>query len=160
MGNKNKKNNKQSSYIPTQEFVDNFTHALIHTLRNMLAGIKYHPKDFTAKVLKPLVPGGDLVKPASLADKEQHGPLTSEEGNLRSTQSTLSTTTPIGTSPLNDITQSEEKLKRKKLKMKSCTTIIDKGQRQVIIYFESQKDLYAAMEVPQAWKMTESHPPY
>ncbi|PKY55489.1 hypothetical protein RhiirA4_474979, partial [Rhizophagus irregularis] len=80
MGKNNKKNNKkQSSYIPTQEFVDKFTEALIHTTRKILVGLEYHPKDFTAKVLKPEVPGGDLVKPRSLAEKElQYGPLTSE----------------------------------------------------------------------------------
>lgn len=37
---------------------------------------------------------------------------------------------------------------------------MDKGQRKVIMYFESQKDLHAAMEVPQTWKMTELHPPH
>ncbi|PKY50871.1 hypothetical protein RhiirA4_467563 [Rhizophagus irregularis] len=162
-----------------------------------------------------------------------------QKGNLRSTQSTSSTTTPIGTSLLNVITQLEEKNKKtwshdvilnkltdwdkvleisfkpqhkyqsvwtkmilwpiidtnfvmrtwcqklddisvrwylehwklknwqtfadfvqKKLKMKSCIIIMDKGQKQVIIYFESQKDLYAAMEVLQAWKMTISNPLY
>ncbi|CAB4430787.1 unnamed protein product [Rhizophagus irregularis] len=383
MGKSNKKNNKKSSYIPTQEFVDKFTEALIHTTRKILLGLKYHPKEFTAKVLKPEVPGGDLVKPSSLAEKElQYDPLTSEifygiisvarlkarqqldslssryqnslpelakkqqpqqskkgkqkdqsnqhvsiqtyanpvidenmnidepadpniavshlnqEGNIGSTQSTSSTTTPIGTSPLNDITQSEvqnkkskitrltltnnvvhdsqqgqvrsimiydiptawshdvilEKLKSwgkvleisfkpqhkyqsvwtkmilrplidtdfvmrtwwqqldekttvcwypgfwklkdrkerehyqtkihipsdapeqdftnyykgqtfgdfvlKKLKAKSFTHIMDKGQRIVILYFESQKALHNAMEVQQTWKMTESHPPH
>jgi hypothetical protein len=79
MGKNNKKNNKKSSYIPTQEFVDKFTEAFIHTARKVLIGLKYHPKDFTVKVIKPEVPGGDLVKPSSLAEKElQHGPLTSE----------------------------------------------------------------------------------
>ncbi|CAB4426579.1 unnamed protein product [Rhizophagus irregularis] len=38
----------------------------------MLAGVKYHPKDFTAKVLNPMVSGGDLVSPASLADKNPY----------------------------------------------------------------------------------------
>ncbi|PKY55908.1 hypothetical protein RhiirA4_475747 [Rhizophagus irregularis] len=378
MGNNKKKSKKQSSYIPTQEFVDKFTQDLIYTARSVLAGLEYHPTDFTEKVLKPKVPGGDLVKPSSYSDKEPHGPLTSEvfygiisvarakarqqldslssryqnslpllaknqqpqqgkkgkqkdqsnqhvlietyanpvidepmnidesadpniaasqlnqEGNSGSTQSTPSTTTPISTSPPNVITQSEEinkkskitrlilpnnvihdtqkgqvrtimiydiptawshdvilnKLKSwgqvleisfkpqhkyqsvwtkmilrliidtefvmrtwsqklddfsvrwypghwklkdrkererfqakilippdstdndiknywngmsfedfvlKKLKTKSGTMITDKGQRYVIVYFESQKDLHAAMEISQPWKMTESH---
>ncbi|PKY62198.1 hypothetical protein RhiirA4_525806 [Rhizophagus irregularis] len=48
----------------------------------------------------------------------------------------------------------------KKLKAKSFTHIMDKGQRIVILYFESQKALHNAMEVQQTWKMTESHPPH
>ncbi|CAB4419711.1 unnamed protein product [Rhizophagus irregularis] len=183
-----------------------------------------------------------------------------QEGNLRSTQSTSSTTTPIGTSPPNVITQSEDKNKRskitrltlnnnvvydsqqgqvrtimiydiptawshdlilnklkswgkvleisfkpqhkyqsvwtkmilrpvidtdfvmrtwwqkleedmvvrqnfgdfviKKLKAKSWSTILDKGNKIVIVYFESQKDLHNAMDVPQLWKLTESHSPH
>ncbi|CAB4419712.1 unnamed protein product [Rhizophagus irregularis] len=82
MGNNKKKNKttvkKQSSYIPTQEFVDKFTTDLIILMRSMLTGLEYHPKDFTEKVLKLAVPGGDLVKPSSLSDKSPHGPLTSE----------------------------------------------------------------------------------
>ncbi|PKY59880.1 hypothetical protein RhiirA4_482999 [Rhizophagus irregularis] len=48
----------------------------------------------------------------------------------------------------------------KKLKAKSWSNILDKGNKIVIIYFESQKDLHAAMEVDQAWKMTVSHSPH
>ncbi|CAB4424216.1 unnamed protein product [Rhizophagus irregularis] len=200
MGNNKKKNNKkQSSYIPTQEFVDKFTQDLIYTARSVLAGLEYHPNDFTEKVLKPKIPGGDLVKLSSYSDKEPHGPLISEvfygiisvarakarqqldslssryqnslpllakklptqqgtkgkqkdqsnqhvsietcanpvidkpmnidesadpniaasqlnqEGNSGSTQSTSSTTTPIGTSPPNVITQAEKINKKSKI---------------------------------------------
>ncbi|PKY55528.1 hypothetical protein RhiirA4_475057 [Rhizophagus irregularis] len=241
MGKSNKKNNKKSSYIPTQEFVDKFTEALIHTTRKILLGLKYHPKEFTAKVLKPEVPGGDLVKPSSLAEKElQYDPLTSEifygiisearlkarqqldslssryqnslpelakkqqpqqrkkgkqkdqsnqhvsiqtyanpvidenmnidepadpniavshlnqEGNIGSTQSTSSTTTPIDF-VMRTWYQKLDNMDMT-LKTKSYAMIIDKGLKQVIMYFESQKDLHAALEVPQDWKLTESHP--
>ncbi|PKY59565.1 hypothetical protein RhiirA4_482401 [Rhizophagus irregularis] len=45
----------------------------------MLIAVKHHPKDeYTAKVIKPLVLGGDLVKPTSLADTYPIGPITSE----------------------------------------------------------------------------------
>ncbi|PKY59086.1 hypothetical protein RhiirA4_481544 [Rhizophagus irregularis] len=49
---------------------------------------------------------------------------------------------------------------QKTLKTKSYNTIIDKGLRQVIMYFESQKDLHAALAIQQIWKLTESHSPY
>ncbi|PKY59511.1 hypothetical protein RhiirA4_482305 [Rhizophagus irregularis] len=84
MGNNKKKNNKtsvkkQSSYIPTQEFVDKFTAAFTDILRNMLLAVEHHSKDeYTAKVIKPMVPEGDLVKPLSLADSYPKGPITSE----------------------------------------------------------------------------------
>ncbi|PKY45033.1 hypothetical protein RhiirA4_419516 [Rhizophagus irregularis] len=128
MGKSNKNNNNnKSSYIPTQEFVDKFTEALIHITRKMLIGLEYHQKDFTAKVLKPEVPGGDL------------------EGNLRSTQSTSSTTTPIGTSPPNDITQSEVQNKKSKITRLTLTNNIvhdsQQGQvRTIMIY-----------DIPTAW---------
>ncbi|CAB4440722.1 unnamed protein product [Rhizophagus irregularis] len=386
MGN-NKKNKtsvkKQSSYIPTQEFVDKFTAAFTYILRHMLLALEHHSKDeYTAKVIKPLVPGGDLVKPTSLADTYNVGPLTSDifygiisgarlkarqqldflssryqnslptlakklqpqqenkgkqknqsnlhvstetyanlvidenmnidepadpiiaasqtnqEGNLGSTASTSSTTTPIGTSPPINISQSEDKNKKSKitrltlnnnyvhttqegqvrtimiydlplawshdeilnklsawgkvleisfkpqhkyqsvwvkmilrplintdfvmktwwqklgdmyvrwylgywklkdrkecerfqakllipkdasdkdfknfckkgqtfddflsktLKVKSLTLIIDKGDKYLILFFESQKDLHVALESTQSWKLTESHSPY
>ncbi|CAB4431895.1 unnamed protein product [Rhizophagus irregularis] len=365
----NKKNKKASvnisSQIPTQEFVEKFTAAFTDILRTVLSSAQHYSKDeFTAKVTKKLVPGGDLVRPATHADTFPIGPLTAEvfygiisgarlkarqlrgldkqpyrqqldslssryqnslpalakklqpqhstkgkqkdqsnlhvststyanpvidesmnidesadpsiavsqpnqEGNLGSTQSTSSTTTPIGTSPPNVITQSEEKNKKSKitrltlnnnvvhdsqqgqvleisfkpqhkyqsvwtkmilrpiidtdfvmrtwyqklddldvrwypghwklkdrkererfqakltipsdasdnqlknywngqtfeifvqktLKTKSYNTIIDKGLRQVIMYFESQKDLHAALAIQQIWKLTESHSP-
>ncbi|CAB4427699.1 unnamed protein product [Rhizophagus irregularis] len=49
---------------------------------------------------------------------------------------------------------------QKTLKGKSCAAITDKGTKQVIIYFESQKDLHAAMEVKHDWKLTVSHSPF
>ncbi|CAB4414801.1 unnamed protein product [Rhizophagus irregularis] len=204
MGNNKKKNNKQSSYIPTQEFVDKFTQELIYTARSVLAGLEYHPKDFTEKVLKPKVPGGDLVKPSSLSDKDPHGSLTSEnslpslakklqpqqgnkgkqkdqsnqhvsietyahpvidesmnidesadlsiatsqlnqEGNLGSTQSTSSTTTPIGTSPPNDITQSEEKIKKSKI------TRLILNNNVVHTSQEGQVRTIMIYDIPTAW---------
>ncbi|PKY57032.1 hypothetical protein RhiirA4_477800 [Rhizophagus irregularis] len=48
----------------------------------------------------------------------------------------------------------------KKLKAKSWSTILDKGNKIVIIYFESQNNLHKAMEVQQPWKMTELHSPH
>ncbi|PKY55446.1 hypothetical protein RhiirA4_474907 [Rhizophagus irregularis] len=83
MGKNSKKNKtsvkKDSSYITIQEFVDKFTAAFQDILRHMLTAVEYHPKDeYTAKVIKPLVPGGDLVKPVSLADTYSVGPITSE----------------------------------------------------------------------------------
>ncbi|GBC30332.2 hypothetical protein GLOIN_2v1784074 [Rhizophagus irregularis DAOM 181602=DAOM 197198] len=83
MGNNNKKKTlikKQSSYISTQEFVDKFTAAFTDILRYTLIAVEHHSKEeYTAKVIiKPLVPGGDLVKPTSLADTYSVGPLTSE----------------------------------------------------------------------------------
>ncbi|PKY61577.1 hypothetical protein RhiirA4_486744 [Rhizophagus irregularis] len=82
MGNNKKKNKtsvkKLSSYIPTQEFVDKFTQDLIHAVRSALVGLEYYPDNYTEKVIKPKVPGGDLVKPSSYSDKSPHGPLSSE----------------------------------------------------------------------------------
>ncbi|PKB95453.1 hypothetical protein RhiirA5_386010 [Rhizophagus irregularis] len=128
MGNNNKKKTlikKQSSYISTQEFVDKFTAAFTDILRYTLIAVEHHSKEeYTAKVIiKPLVLGGDLVKPTSLADTYSVGPLTSEvfygiisEAHLKARQQldslssrTSFTTTPIGTAPPNVIIQSEEK---------------------------------------------------
>ncbi|PKY54417.1 hypothetical protein RhiirA4_473224 [Rhizophagus irregularis] len=44
--------------------------------------------------------------------------------------------------------------------MKSLTSIVDKGDKYLIIFFESQKDLHNALEVQQPWKLTESHTPF
>ncbi|PKK59423.1 hypothetical protein RhiirC2_794858 [Rhizophagus irregularis] len=137
--------NKQSSYILTQEFVDKFTDAFIHILRNMLVAVELHPKNYTEKFIKLLIPGGDLVKHLSHSDIFQQGPITSErhiyanpvidesmnidesadlsitvsqpnqEGNLKSTQSTSSSSTPTGTFPSNVIIQSEEQNKKSKI---------------------------------------------
>ncbi|PKY59144.1 hypothetical protein RhiirA4_514414 [Rhizophagus irregularis] len=174
MGKNNKKNNKKkSSYIPTQEFVDKFTEALIHTTRKILLGLEYHPKDFTAKVLKPEVPGGDLVKPRSHAEKElQYGPLTSEvfHGHWKLKdrkererfQAKIHIPTDASEHDFNNYYKGQPfgNFVLKKLKAKSFTHIMDKGQRIVIVYFESQKELHNAMELQQAWKMTESHSPH
>ncbi|PKY50578.1 hypothetical protein RhiirA4_467131 [Rhizophagus irregularis] len=233
MGN-NKKNKKTpvniSSHIPTQEFVEKFTAAFTDILRNILSSAQhYSNEEFTAKVTKKLVPGGDLVRPATHADTFPIGPLTAEvfygiisgarlkarqqldslslryqnslpalakklqpqhsakgkqkdqsnqhvststyvnpvidesmnideiadpsiaasqpnqEGNLGSTQSTSSTTTPIGTSPPNVITQSEDKNKKSKITRLTLNNNVvhdlQQGQvRTIMIY-----------DIPTAW---------
>ncbi|PKY59731.1 hypothetical protein RhiirA4_430631 [Rhizophagus irregularis] len=145
MGNKNKNKKtlvkKPSSYIPTQEFVDKFIAAFTDILRHMLMAVEYHSKEeYTAKVtIKPLISGGDLVKPISLADTYPVGP-----------------TSEVFYGIISGI-----RLKAPKtLKIKSLTLIIDKGDKYLILFFESQKDLHEVLEIPQAWKMTESHSPF
>ncbi|PKY61827.1 hypothetical protein RhiirA4_487353 [Rhizophagus irregularis] len=234
MGKNNKKSKtsvkKPSSYIPTQEFVDKFTAAFQDILRHMLTAVEYHSKEeYTAKVIKPLVSGGDLVKPVTLADTYNVGPLTSEvfygiisgarlkarqqldslssryqnslpslakklhpqqgnkgkqkdqsnqhvlletyanpvidesmnidetadpsvaasqpnqEGDSRSTQSTSSNPTPIGTSPPNVVTQSEDKIKKSKVTRLTVNNNVvhttQQGQvRTIMIY-----------DIPSAW---------
>ncbi|PKY40779.1 hypothetical protein RhiirA4_454219 [Rhizophagus irregularis] len=56
--------------------------------------------------------------------------------------------------------QSLEFFMQKTLRAKSCSTILDKGNKIVICYFESQKDLHAALEIPQVWKLITSHTPF
>ncbi|PKY54418.1 hypothetical protein RhiirA4_473225 [Rhizophagus irregularis] len=239
MGNNSKKNNKtsvkkQSSYIPTQEFVDKFTAAFQDILRHMLTAVEYHSKEeYTAKVVKPLVSGGDLAKPVSLADTYNVGPLTSEvfygivsgaclkarqqldslssryqnslptlakklslqqgkketqsdqsnkhvlietyanpvidesmnidgsadpsfaisqpnqEGDLGSTASTSSQTTPIGTSPPTNITQSEEKNKKSKV------TRLTLNNNYVHTTQEGQVRTIMVYDIPSAWSHDE-----
>jgi hypothetical protein len=237
MGNSKKNKTsvkKQSSYIPTQEFVDKFTAAFTDILRHMLIAVEHHSKDeYTAKVTKPLVSGGDLVKSTSLADTYNVGPLTSEafygiisgarlkarqqldslssryqnslptlakklqlqqektgkqkgqsnqhvsietyanpvinesmnidesadlniavsqpnqEGNLGSTSSTSSTTTPIGTSPPIDITQSEEKNKKSKV------TRLTLNNNYVHTTQEGQVRTVMIYDLPSAWSHDE-----
>src|SRR6185369_8808648 len=48
----------------------------------------------------------------------------------------------------------------KDLLAKSYVSILDKNQKYVILYFESQKDLHRALEVQQPWNMTVSHTPF
>ncbi|CAB4422661.1 unnamed protein product [Rhizophagus irregularis] len=221
---------KQSSHIPTQEFVDKFTDAFKLILRDLLLSVEDHPNDFSTKVLKPLLAGGDVVKPSTFGEKNtQYGPVSgdifhgilsvarakarqqldslssryqnslpslakklqpqqnkkgkqkdqsnqhvsietyanpvidesmnidesadpsiavsqpNQEGNLRSTQSTSSTTTPIGTSPPNVITQSEDKTKKSKITRLTLTNNVvhdsQQGQvRTIMIY-----------DIPTAW---------
>ncbi|PKY62766.1 hypothetical protein RhiirA4_489842 [Rhizophagus irregularis] len=48
----------------------------------------------------------------------------------------------------------------KTLKIRSLTSIIDKGDKYLILFFESQNDLHKALEISQPWKLTKSHPPF
>ncbi|PKY57085.1 hypothetical protein RhiirA4_428726 [Rhizophagus irregularis] len=49
---------------------------------------------------------------------------------------------------------------QKTLRGKSCSAYMEKGNKFLTIYFESQKDLHQALEIPCDWKLTISHSPF